>query len=381
MKRELLLLLPAALFLGAIALACRPIIYKLIEPKSAPLENVEIPEGLSELSASQCGACHAEIYEEWKQSMHAQAWVDPLFQHDYDHQSRPYICTYCHTPVGQQRELIVTGLKSINPLVAKGIPNEAFDPKLQSEGVTCVGCHLREGKLRGPHPLDEADAPHPFVQDKTLSTPETCKTCHALGEPLGSDLKRPILDTFAEWEEYKQKGGDKDCLDCHMPAVERPTVAGGPVRSGRRHIFQGGHSKEFVKTAISVRSLEASRVGKQIQGRLVLSNETGHRLPTAEPARRIEVILDVLGPEGEVLASQVERVERVVKIPGFDEVSDNTFLPREVRTFTLAVDAPPGAVAARISVRYFLWEPTSPIAEGIPAEDLITTLMEEVIPL
>jgi hypothetical protein len=370
----------ALVVLGACASACRSVIFSMIEPKRPPLENLEVPEGLSELSSTQCGACHREIYEEWKGSMHAKAWVDPVFQKDYEHQGRVWACTYCHTPVGQQREVIVTGLASLEPLKAKGKPNERFDPKLQAEGVTCVACHLKEGKIRSPFALEEGEAPHAIEVSETLGTPATCRTCHEIGEPLGSELKRPILDTFAEWDEYRAKGGDKTCLDCHMPAVTRPTVDGGPERPGRRHVFRGPHDFEFVKTAVEVRAAEARRVGDKLIGRLVLANATGHRLPTAEPMRRVEVVLQALGPEGEVLGEAISRVERVVDIPGYKEHSDNTLLPREARPFSLSLPAK-GAASARLLVRYYLWEPTHFAVEGTPAEELIVTLAERAFPL
>jgi hypothetical protein len=39
----------------------------------------KVPEGLTSLRAESCGSCHREIYEEWKTSIHAQAYTDPFF--------------------------------------------------------------------------------------------------------------------------------------------------------------------------------------------------------------------------------------------------------------------------------------------------------------
>ena len=40
----------------------------------------KIPEGLTSLKAESCGQCHREIYDEWKTSIHSQAYTDPFFR-------------------------------------------------------------------------------------------------------------------------------------------------------------------------------------------------------------------------------------------------------------------------------------------------------------
>ena len=110
----------------------------------------EIPEGLSSLSAEECGLCHEAINEEWSGSMHARAWTDPYFQVDYRFDGSQQICLNCHTPLENQQEYRVVGFRDkekFDPILE---PNPIFDAELQQEGVTCAVCHVKDGKIVGP---------------------------------------------------------------------------------------------------------------------------------------------------------------------------------------------------------------------------------------
>jgi hypothetical protein len=112
--------------------------------------SVEVPEGLSSLSAEECGGCHEEIYEEWSGSMHAKAWTDPILE-----------------------------------------PNPDFDVELQQEGVTCAVCHLKDGKIVGP--FETQDAPHPVAVDREMTEGiKACQKCHVVsGEKWDTFLRLP----------------------------------------------------------------------------------------------------------------------------------------------------------------------------------------------
>ena len=384
MKKRYWVLVGVLVSAIALVVSCRPYVFKRLDPKQPLVGNLGPPEGLVSLTAESCGNCHNEIYAEWKTTMHAQAWTDPLFQSDWADLDKPYMCTYCHTPVGQQRELIVKGLKDISPVIAKGDKNPDFDPKLQQEGVTCVACHLRDGKIRSPFPIEEADAPHAVVYEPAQGTQETCRYCHYIEQRNFTKLKRPLIDTFNEWEEYKKKGGTKMCLECHMPAIERPTVPNGPIRKGRQHIFRGGHNKEFLRSeALEVKVSTATRVGDDLKGTLTVFNKTGHRFPTGEPARIAEFTMEALDKDGKVLAtSAIQRIERVVDEHGFIETTDNTLAPHADTTFNFTVKAP-GAVSATFVVRYYLWDPTTKVAKdsGLSLDQLMTVMLEQPVKL
>ena len=74
----------------------------------------EVPAGILGIRAQDCGACHQEIYEEWKTSYHAQAYVDPFFQAYWKKDENIWICLNCHTPLENQQPWIVHGLEDEN---------------------------------------------------------------------------------------------------------------------------------------------------------------------------------------------------------------------------------------------------------------------------
>ena len=122
----------------------RPInIFVVDEAFARPIPVTEPPAGLQSLSAAACGRCHSAIYDEWSESMHAQAWTDPYYQVDFAFDGSQQICHNCHTPLQDQQADLVLGFRDaerFDPILA---PNDAFDPDLQAEGVTCAVCPWR----------------------------------------------------------------------------------------------------------------------------------------------------------------------------------------------------------------------------------------------
>ena len=83
--------------------------------------------------AARCGECHVEIYREWADSPHANAYVNPRYREatdDYDFDG----CLPCHAP---------------KPQYSDKAPQVRMTSR--QTGVTCVSCHLHEGKMVGPH--------------------------------------------------------------------------------------------------------------------------------------------------------------------------------------------------------------------------------------
>ncbi|MGH7151192.1 MAG: hypothetical protein ACREIU_10855, partial [Planctomycetota bacterium] len=48
-----------------------------------PLQEEEVQGKTLAERVEYCGSCHREIHEEWKGSLHARAWTDPIFQAAY----------------------------------------------------------------------------------------------------------------------------------------------------------------------------------------------------------------------------------------------------------------------------------------------------------
>ncbi len=153
---------------------------------------------------------------------------------------------------------------------------------------------------------------------------EVCATCHTLyTKALGPDGKiiarLPEQVPYQEWlhSEYREK---QSCQSCHMPAVKEDVpiakVLGEPREGLSRHTFVGGNffmlrllnrfrgdldvgalSQELDEAADStIRHLESKTARIRIDSaaihtgrleiQLAVENLSGHKLPTAYPARR-----------------------------------------------------------------------------------------------
>ncbi len=339
-------------------------------------EPMDPAPGVGSLSAQQCRVCHPAIYEEWARSGHARAFTDPLYQAELEHQPTTFVCHRCHSPLVEQRPSTVMGLWMVWPaIVPLAWPNDRFDEALQQQGVTCVACHQVDGHMLGP--FDDPRAPPHPTRLAELRAVQTCARCHQLGFTRIGKLDRPIIDTIAEWEEYREQGGDKRCADCHMPRQgERPVVLDGPMRPHTNHALPGPFDDAFVATGILVEDLDLMvdpRGGARAT--LTLVNGTGHRLPTAEPQRYLRVHLSARDAEGNPVAEQELRFERPVDVARLRELGpDTTLAPRERRPITLEIpQAPPATAAFTVAVDFHLWHADSEvaIAAGLAGPDLV----------
>ncbi len=317
---------------------------------------VEVPEGLSSLSAEECGGCHEEIYEEWLGSMHAKAWTDPYYQVDYRFDGSQQICLNCHIPLENQQENRVVGFRDnekFDPILQ---PNPDFDVELQQEGVTCAVCHVKDGKIVGPFGTE--DAPHPVAVDREMTAGiKACQKCHVVsGEKWDTFLRIPPCGTVAEIQEG---GREIDCLTCHMPAVTRPVATGMDEREGSRHLFRGGHDPEMVKSALTV-SHEIETGSRGTRFILTLTN-TGadHYLPTGTPDRHLTLELKLFDQRGELLKEEKHTMMRhILWRPFIVDLIDTRLPPREPRKFDFEIPRNPASPAARldVTVSYHLLE-------------------------
>ena len=340
-------------------------IFTVTESFERPVDSTKIPAGLTGLGAEQCGECHREEYKEWSTSIHSQAWTDPYFQVDFRFDGSQQICLNCHIPLDRQQEHKVLGFRDAekwDPILA---PNPDFDPKLQHEGVTCAGCHVRNGTVLGANGYKNDEHPVETMKDSN----SICIRCHVVqGDRWDTFFRLPPCGTVAEikagrssWsgEEPVSDSRGLGCVECHMPDVERPLVEGGKRRSARRHIWRGGHDPKMVKKALRI-SLEEQSQPQPRQRRFVLTlTNTGadHFVPTGTPDRHLTVELRLLDARGEVLEQEHHTLKRTIMWRPFIVDLWDTRLPRgESRNYALEFDSArePDAVAVEAVVRYHL---------------------------
>lgn len=351
-------------------------IFTVAKSFERPVATATLPAGIDNLRAESCGKCHAEFYDEWRTSMHAHAWTEPYFQVDWRHDRAQQICKNCHTPLDKQQEQRVLGFHDsdkFDPIVA---PNPDFDPVLQQQGVTCAGCHVRDGKILGPY--GNPKAPHPV---RRMSDPnEICMPCHLVpGQRWDTFFRMPPCGTVAEiravdnsapqntrsmeatigrTREVLVSPGELKCVACHMPAVDRPLTADGPVRAARRHLWRGGHDPAMVRQALQGQLERQPDIGHDTHITLTLTNVgAAHFLPTGTPDRHLSVALRLLDAQGHVLDSQQHILKRTLLWrPVIIDLRD-TRLPRwQPRKFDYSFSRKryPQATAVEAEVRYHL---------------------------
>ena len=301
------------------------------------------PEGLSSLSAADCGVCHVAHYNEWKHSTHALAWVDLQFQAELKKESSPYLCINCHIPLQNQQRFVVSGLIDGDIYQPVKKKNHLFDKKLQQEGITCASCHVRNNMIIGP--TGNPNTPHKTIRDTLHLSEKLCLSCHNASAVLTPTLAC-TFETGDEWKAgpYFKK---QNCISCHMDTTTREIVPGLGKKLTHFHHFAGSGIPKFdtVQT-VGLQGLAfypstiktAYRVNEDINYHLKIFNENaGHKVPTGDPERFFLISFILKNEQGRVLASKEERIgEKWEWYPEAKKISDNNLAPKDSITYSFA---------------------------------------------
>lgn len=356
-------------------------IFVVSEAFERPIDTTGASPVLGTLHAAECGTCHQDVYQEWKTTVHAGAWTDPYYRVDWEFDGRQQICDNCHIPLDRQQQSRVLGFRDRDkwePILA---PNPDFDPALQQEGVTCAGCHLRGGRILGPN--GSQNAPHPV--EKFSDPNETCLRCHVVqGKRWDTFYRMPPCGTIAEIDagQHRLQGSSGEyavgdvaklgCVQCHMPAAERPDAKAGGVRVVRRHTWRGGHDPGTVRSALTASLAHSVGASGSGTAELVLTNTgAAHFLPTGTPDRHLTVQLQALDAGGRVVGETAATLVRTIMWrPFIVDLWDTRLSYMDPRRF--ALDLPAGTRTIQAQVHYHLlaesrrkrigYEPATPIS-------------------
>ena len=259
-----------------------------------------------------CGGCHVEIYAQWKGSMMANAWTDPIYRAVLNAVSKATggkvdkFCMGCHTPVG-----VVTGEakpsgEGMSEIAGRGVQCDVCHNISDSMGIG-NGSYVLTPKLHGRPlkfgPFKDAISPfHDTAFSPLHAKSEFCGQCHNVTHPFNL---LPIERTYDEWRDSPYAGMNVQCQDCHMkPAPGRATPFSREREQIHVHNIVGGnmlvpkmlgsekHSKlaeEMLQSAAKVEifapsSLVAGAINKV---RVRVTNVgAGHKLPTGFPEGR-----------------------------------------------------------------------------------------------
>ncbi len=327
--------------------------------------------GVAGHSARACAGCHAEIFEQWRQSMHSAAWNDPQFQELWRSRSRERACLSCHSPLLAQHRQV------------GGKPNPAFEPTLQSEGVTCAACHVRDGKIVGAG-TSTTTAPHPVDVRPELSTPKLCGHCHQL--PVKGQAKG-TYDTLAEFARtpHAQAGGT--CADCHMPKVNG-NVAVGVHRPYFSHDFAGAHDDAMLQRALTV-TVKLDKPmhgpGELLKASVEVRNTgAAHAVPSGDPAHQVRVLVGLADSQGEFLEkSETLLARKASRDPPYRERVDTRLMAGKSRT--IRFESPvPNAIGEHyliVQLSYHLMPPEQAEQLGIPDSVTSRVFDTQIVPV
>lgn len=286
-------------------------------------------ESEASLAPETCGGCHPQQFQDWKTTVHSRAvgpgllGQTPTFLREEPRTAR--VCYTCHAPLSEQQEVIAVGTR-----IRK---NAHFDATLQSKGLTCAVCHVRNNQRFGPPRLDGSLAstkpPERLSHGGATRTPafkraEFCKGCHQF-EPDGYALNGKLLEnTYNEWKNGPYAAQGIQCQQCHMP--------------DRRHLWRGIHDPEMVKSGVKV-DLQLNQqnynVGDKLEASLTLTNNgVGHYFPTYVTPK-IVLRIEILDAKGQVIADSLKKeiVGRQVTLDLDREIADTRIPPKGVHTF------------------------------------------------
>ena len=268
------------------------------------------PEKIFFTSSEMCGECHAEIYKNWKRSLHALSLEDPIFDVVYmqalkiSNGRAKELCFRCHAP-----------LAWINK-------DFSLTQEISREGISCDFCHsivsfdpndpvypykIKPGKVkRGPFKGALSPA-HKTEYSELHTKSEICAGCHE----LRGKNNTPIISTYTEWRNGPYSREGKECQTCHMPYVEGNIVKPELKRVKRRinlHNIQGGHSISQLSKAARVEILKINRKKDRILIEVGIRNVgSGHMIPTGIPSRKLVLRVSLKNKKGaEIYREEME---------------------------------------------------------------------------
>jgi len=324
-------------------------------------------------SSQVCGTCHVQIYQRWKDSLHAGATSDPIFRTSYmmaqydSGGKAAKLCLRCHAPTS-----VLTG-------------DANLDIDLIAEGITCDFCHsLKDVKLdagddifvldpgrvkRGPNKGGDVKV-HDVEYSSLHSQARLCASCHEY-RPNGV----PIMTTYSEWKESPYAEEGKPCQYCHMPESVGEISKDVPGRRNGRifdHHLAGGHSITELKKALALKIARVERKEDRMTVSVNVTNiGSGHRVPTGIPTRKLILYCEVRVPGGKMYKEKIIYEKAIFDKDGYELkqdsdimlgkgvsiAKDNRIFPKETRkeTFTFYL---PSSREAKIAVWVdYLYEP------------------------
>ena len=280
--------------------------------------------GNTSLANLQCAGCHRAIAEEWRKSLHHNAYVNSYFSRAVKIEAVNF-CRKCHAPDAD--------------------PSRDPPPPVASDGVSCLSCHWTSQGIVGSHGIGDAVAPNHFrAGDNRFSDDRACANCHEFDFPSGAN--NPVMTAMQSTvtEHKASRFSDRACQACHMPLV-----ADSDGRQHRSHDFAVQGNQRLFAQAVSVKLVARHPSSITVE---LSTGAIGHAFPTGDLFRAAELRLWVSEPNGQVLSEARYRLERSYRSDLLHQTRrvllDTRLVPKDGKDAKRTVELPLVAEAYKI---------------------------------
>ncbi len=316
-------------------------------------------------AAAACGACHVDHYSNWKNSLHALSYTNPIFQAAYQKAyaetsgKAAQLCLPCHAPTVR-----LTG-------------DYGAKDEITREGITCDFCHsvadvkngvftLKTGDVKRSALKDSAPKEHGAAYGEAFATARLCSGCHDFTNHLGTK----VGNTYDEWSKSHFKTDGVQCQHCHMAEIPGKTARENGRDSIHDHSL--GHSMEQMLGAVRVETKEPVWMNGAVLADVLLANVgAGHAIPTGTPARTLVLEVHALDAAGNVVEVKKKMYrKRILNDKGEEMLtdgdaflhgkkvsSDNRLLPGESRVETFRFNVRPKDIVKITAEAYLSYQP------------------------
>ena len=249
-------------------------------------------------SNSECKACHTQIYNEFKGSMHANSTPqkDPIHKAVWDKHPKnlkfeQYTCGKCHTPAANNLNEMITKGKKVLPQV---------DNQTQQDGISCAYCHRIESiqlhKKSNTNIISKKEKEYfgtlkehinsPFHGIKTkgnelMRNGNVCIGCHS---HKMNKHKLNVCSTNIDNEMDKA-----NCVSCHMPKVDGSV---SDMNERKQHSFHGFAGSHFHSNMLE-KYVDISLKKEKNNFTININNKTTHAL-LLHPLRKAVLKVNVI---------------------------------------------------------------------------------------
>ena len=233
--------------------------------------------------SSECKQCHSNIYDEYYNSMHANATPqqDPIHKaiwdkHPLKNKAQRYSCGKCHTPTANNLDKMLTKGQKVLP---------SAENKTHQEAISCAYCHrIKDIELHKKTNINiiskdeknyfgtlknHIESPYHKIMtngNKHMKNGNVCIGCHS------HKMNKHKLNVCSTNIANEMDGAN--CVSCHMPQVNGSVSNLHKTKKHSFHGFAGSHfHSDMLRKYVNISIL------RQIDNFIVnVDNETSHAL-------------------------------------------------------------------------------------------------------